>query len=112
MQWLGEQLNTDERIARAAEGHISELLAWVEVSVPAAERHIEAHEPARVLREIEAKRRIVARHQPHVMGQCRVCEAPHWGVKVCNHCYGQAWPCPDVRDIATTYADRPGYREE
>lgn len=73
--------------------------------------HIAAHDPARVLRDIDAMRRQVARHAPHEMGSCLTCEAPHFGVKVCNHCE-RRWPCPDVRDLADVYADRPGYREQ
>jgi hypothetical protein len=74
-------------------------------------RHIAEHDPARALREVEAKRRTLDRHTSHSMGGCRVCEAPHWGVQVCNHCYGKAWPCPDILNFAMVYADRPGYRE-
>ena len=74
--------------------------------------HIARHDPARVLREVEAKRRMIGRHQPHSMGNCRVCEAPHWGTQVCNHCSGQAWPCPDLQDLALVYSDHPDYLEE
>ncbi|MFJ8923875.1 DUF6221 family protein [Streptomyces sp. NPDC102415] len=67
--------------------------------------------PARSLREVEAKRRIVERHSPHSMGGCRTCERPHWGVEVCDHCERET-PCPDLRDFAAVYADHPDYLPE
>jgi hypothetical protein len=74
--------------------------------------HVARQDPARTLRAVAAKRRILERHTPHGMGDCRVCTAPHWGVLVCNHCYGQAWPCPDVLDLVAEYDDQPGYQPE
>jgi hypothetical protein len=58
-------------------------------------RHIVAHDPARVLREIDAKRRIIGRINSHaaVMG---------W-----DEVHGDL-----LRSLALPYADRPGYREE
>lgn len=86
-QWLGAQMDVDERIARAAtkgpwlvdcETYAEALIAGDGTSVIAGGRwggeasafestedaiHIAEHDPARVLREIEAKRGIVARHE-------------------------------------------------
>lgn len=76
--------------------------------------HIAAHDPARVLAEVEAKRRIVLRHSPHDMASpahAATCEREHWGVLVCNH-DGRTWPCPDLLDLASIYADHPDYRKE
>lgn len=67
--------------------------------------------PARVQAEIDAKRRVLARHTPHSMGQCTECERPHWGVQVCNHCQ-RAWPCPDVLDQAAAYTDHHNFPQE
>ncbi|MFJ7525155.1 DUF6221 family protein [Streptomyces griseus] len=72
--------------------------------------HIARHDPARTLREVEAKRRIIERHSSHSMGSCRTCERPHWGVQVCDHCERTA-PCPDLRDLALPYSDHPEYEE-
>ncbi|GGV45493.1 DUF6221 family protein [Streptomyces spectabilis] len=71
-QWLRDQLNEDERIAKRAAGRSSEwrlarplddeeagdasLLRPVELE------HAERHDPARVLREIDAKRKVIAAH--------------------------------------------------
>lgn len=83
-RWLGEQFDEDERIARAAtqgpwlvdcETHAEAIIAGDGTSVIAGGRwgdeasafestedalHIAAHDPARVLWEIEAKRSLVA----------------------------------------------------
>lgn len=69
--------------------------------------------PDHFLREVEAKRRSLVRHAPHVSGSvdCSAhCERAHPGVQVCNH-DGRRWPCPDVLDSASVYADRPGFQE-
>ena len=73
-------------------------------------RHIALHDPARVLREVEAKRAIVERHQlgswhSHVLDAdvktCRACGTPD-----------EDWPCPDLRLLALPYSDHPDYRED
>jgi hypothetical protein len=114
-QWLREQLDVDAARARACPGNgewtAEDIAVYGPDLSPEVRAHMAEHDPRRVLREVEAKRRTLDRHTPHSMGGCRVCEAPHWGVQVCNHCYGKAWPCPDILDFATVYADRPGYRE-
>ncbi|MDQ0797673.1 DUF6221 family protein [Streptomyces sp. B1I3] len=68
-----------------------------ELGIAEAE-HIARHDPARALREVEAKRQLVARHAPHSIGGCRTCERSHWGMQVCDHCERTA-PCPDLRDL-------------
>ncbi|GGK32137.1 hypothetical protein GCM10011583_74870 [Streptomyces camponoticapitis] len=52
---------------------------------PTIALHVALHDPARVLREIEAKRRILARHAR------------------------DPWPCHDLRDLALPYADHPDF---
>lgn len=76
-------------------------------------RHIVRHDPARVLREVEAKRRILERHRPeyHLRirdGAYAQDDDPHCP----EHLDGRPWPCADVRDMAAVYADHPDYREE
>ena len=56
VRWLGDQLTEDERIARAAEASKEDGWRWGPDSESAAERHIAEWGPARVLREIDAKR--------------------------------------------------------
>ncbi|WP_332760413.1 DUF6221 family protein [Streptomyces sp. MT206] len=52
---------------------------------PTIAQHVALHDPARALREIEAKRRILARHAR------------------------DPWPCHDLRDLASPYADHPDF---
>lgn len=83
----------------------------------AVAEHIAAHDPARVLREIDAKRQLVKLHGRATLRAgggaqyfdtttvCRSCE-PSYQVPELS------WPCPTLRLLALPYADRPGYREE
>lgn len=70
--------------------------------------HIARHDPARVLREVAAKRRVLARHHAGSDGSCDGCgydqEQGPWIERLED--------CPELRDMASVYADRPGYREE
>ena len=61
---------------------------------------IAEHDPARVLREVEAKRRIIEEHPYAGAGKCETCDLD------------RDWPCPTLRLLALPYADRSGYREE
>jgi hypothetical protein len=116
VRWLAEQFDEDERIARragdsfrqigetgvivATEGDRAEECAsanWAGVA-----EHIVAHDPARVLREIDAKRRILAEHALNGW-VCTTCD---------NGQVEQVFPCPTLCLLALPYADRPGYREE
>ena len=72
-------------------------------------RHMVRHDPARVLREITAKRALLRAHpfEPYA-------DEPSEGF--CAECQrgGSAgvWPCPTVRIMSAVYADHPGYRQE
>lgn len=146
-QWLRDQLDEDERIARAAcEGakgewrHVGdEHGAFVigdhnggaevchDEGYPTLEQatHIAEHDPARVLREIEAKRAIVDAYLPPG-------EDPHPGEPCINYegqdpadydQFDSCWRHVEaskrllhhdyvLRLLASVYADRPGFREE
>lgn len=137
VRWLGEQLDEDERIAWAATRgpwcalHPDGAHGWTVGIVPhdpavgiahlpsraeaaADAEHIVEHDPARVLREIDAKRRMVDEvlaYEAKIDGE--------WGC-----CHGAdeiaAGQCPEIqptsitalRLLALPYADRPSYREE
>ena len=127
VEWLRAQFDEDERIARAAtpgpwsvndESYAEWVIAANGTEVVAGGRwggeasvfestedalHIAAHDPARVLREIDAKRRIIAEHWLNgwVCDTCDDGEVPP-----------PPFPCPTLRLLALPYADRPGYREE
>ncbi|MFD4257744.1 DUF6221 family protein [Streptomyces sp. NPDC058534] len=130
VQWLHAQINEDERIAREAGGAAWEELpvsGWVHTSalpdtewqppgydhhvasapLPVDRAHIVAHDPARVLREIDTKRKTVALCEPPLLdvtgpGDAEKSfvpgEGPPWGLDV-------------LKLLALPYADRPGYQE-
>jgi hypothetical protein len=77
--------------------------------------HIARHDPARVLREVEAKRTILAEHDP--------CYPTYYptpsGQPTCGVCHSggfdwdpERWPCATVRALAVVYGDHPDYRPE
>lgn len=68
-----------------------------------ARRHVLNPEQYYVLADIKAKRRMMARHTPHGSTVTPLCTA-------CPR--GQHWPCPEIRDAASVFADRTGYRKE
>jgi hypothetical protein len=125
VEWLRAQLDEDEQAARragdsfrqvgetgvivATEGDRAEECAsanWAGIA-----EHIVRHDPARVLREIDAKRRILA-------------ECAYWHGKLAKEAVDPSpmpFPAlgevldavtPILRALALPYADRPGYREE
>lgn len=132
VEFLKACLDEDERIARAAarqrgggtwkaERDAREILeivgeqphpgAYIPVILQPDDDettvHIAAHDPARVLREIEAKRRIVEQHRP--VGYGGVC------LSLCHtRAPGQpqTWPCLTLRLLALPYTGREGYRPE
>ena len=177
VQWLGQQLDEDERIAREAsgstvvgepgnwrpapggdewevnrdDGYSDELLValrpglprppevlgghwgavvsyrWEEdpdAGAPVAEfRHAARHDPARVLREVEAKRQVVSRYEQAAQAveelSARRCllHARGEDVFMTELSLESAIHERDalgvvLRLLALPYADRPGYREE
>lgn len=121
VQWLTAQLDADERIARAATpspwvdqgGYVTDVgpdgLPRVQVTDygtqdgepeednprgRADSAHITRHDPARVLREIEAKRRTLLRCGEEMFS----------GIPRLVHFAKQT-----VREMAAVYEDRPGY---
>jgi hypothetical protein len=110
VDWLRAQLDEDERVARAADAgrwlpedkgitfeyraddyHEGEAQARLVADSRANQEHIAEWYPARVLAEVEAKRRILDDASAMV-----------WRDALGNF----------LRLLALPYADRPGYREE
>jgi hypothetical protein len=86
-----------------------------DAEAPEYAAHIARHDPARVLREVAAKRAILAVHSPGYpvtypkpSGQptCAVCHSGGWDWDP------EQWPCPTVRALAAIYSNHPGYRQE
>ncbi len=114
--WLGAQLDEDERIARragdsfrqigetgvivATEGDRAEECAsanWAGIA-----EHIVRHDPARVLREIDSKRQLLAEYRlANAEGKY-----PDWAG---GYASGLEYA---VQLAAADYADRPGYDPE
>lgn len=75
--------------------------------------HIARHDPARVLREVAAKRAILAEHK-HAPATER--STDDFGCEICAYdrgdcvLYGWGW-CKTVRLLAAPYADHPDYDE-
>lgn len=72
--------------------------------------HIARHDPARVLREVEAKRQIVDLHRPVQRRSTGSSGGAIEDCQVCDHFPAQ-YPCPTLRLLALPYADHPDYRE-
>jgi hypothetical protein len=124
VKWLGDQLDEDERVARAAS-----LGPWVQsgigdygwtvtfggpgpgAGVETADSEqgladadfIAAHDPARVLREIEAKREALAHYE-------RIRQHTRQGDEA--YVLAEGAVSKQIQIMATAYADRPGYRKE
>jgi Family of unknown function (DUF6221) len=75
---------------------------------------IARQDPARALREVEAKRAILKRHRPG-----HASYGPLEGGLYCEAAssdedlwYAKRWPCLDLRILAAIWDDHPDYREE
>ncbi|MDT5037819.1 MAG: hypothetical protein QOE03_3004 [Micromonosporaceae bacterium] len=146
--WLHQQLDEDGRAAGHAQpgpwhigkavdptrpctirtfpaaGDVADRIRWVDAE------HIARHYPARVLREVEAKRRAIDLHGivwreigwlqregdelVEADGQLPVCAicVPAYASFFATRADVPVGPCVTVRLLAVAYADRPGYREE
>lgn len=143
VRWFGEQLDEDERIARAAtlgpwiQSGIGDYGWTVDFGRPGAgvetadsdqgladADFIATHNPARVLRETDAKRHIVdmcatALHDRAVLRE-RMRAVIHSDPEEFGQLHQQESRLieeaqrlsPVIRLLALPYADRPGYRED
>ncbi|MER6393626.1 DUF6221 family protein [Streptomyces sp. NPDC001523] len=73
---------------------------------PAIAQHLALHDPTRVLREIEAKRRVLARH---VLSPAVGDPQPPWDDRDDCQFDGAPWPCDDVLDLASPCVDHPDF---
>lgn len=80
-----------------------------------AAEHITRWDPARVLRDVEAKRRILKRHSPG--DPAAAPWAPNWceGCGTSGYCddprTADVNECPELRDLAAAYDWHPDYKE-
>jgi hypothetical protein len=106
--WYRAQLDEDERVAREAEG------GWITLGpdperANSVGRHAARWDPARVLAEVDAKRRII---RLYVNAKAAYDAG---SISLRNRTQDEA--AEDVlgvalRALALPYVDRPGYREE
>lgn len=59
------------------------------------------------LREVEAKRLIMAEHKP-IGAFCETCSDGYHGFD-CDGGWDEPWPCPTLRVLAVVYADHPAF---
>jgi hypothetical protein len=113
VEFIRERLAEDEQWALGVRGVSWEWL-WAlntaEELDSSVAVHIARHDPARVLREVEAKRRVLARHH-RVPDEVAIRLDLENVPDLCNGCY-QTWSCDDVRLLALPYSDHPSYRPE
>ncbi|MFE6893956.1 DUF6221 family protein [Streptomyces sp. NPDC057694] len=118
VRWLGAQLDADTRRASSLhaldcdihaylQGHLESVKAAMSMFHEAPGAVCDCGVPARVLREVDAERRILARFRDALTEA----ESPDHLVS------GPARTAllvvePIAKDLAAVYADRPGYREE
>jgi hypothetical protein len=124
VDFLRARLDDDEKLARAASPgpwHVDEdsdeILAVDGIVVAegfalsgrqlrATIQHIARHDPARVLAEVDAKRRIAKVHERLPDAEfCVTCDAPS-GIP------GEPSGCATLRLLALPYANHPDYRDE
>lgn len=92
---------------------MTDLVEWLTVCIAEDERKsanfvlsttmIAGHYGNRLERDAARNRRVLKRHTP-------VWDVSYWMCPACN--WADDWTCPDLRDLASVYADRPGYRAE
>ena len=113
VQWLRAQLDEDERIAREAgerslEWRLARPLDDAELGDaywlrPPELKHVDRHDPARVLRDIDAKRQMLDRYE-----ELRAASKEDGLIGDVTEEYQDFL----LLLLALPYADRPGYREE
>lgn len=102
VEFLRARLAEDELIAKRAAAMTADFDEPLSI-IEGDELVLLATNPARVLAEVEAKRRIADEHGPNEYGLCDVC--------VLNDDARRA-PCPTLRLLALPYASHPDYRQE
>jgi len=71
----------------------------------AVARHVALHDPARVLREVAAKRRVMERHRADTSPYELYCGG-------CSDSGPRLDECPELRDLAAVYSDHPEFNQD
>jgi hypothetical protein len=110
--WLNSQLDADEAAARAAASEGRAVLGTHGMGLTAWDRFEDRHDPARVLAQVAAVRRVMELHQRRSWSM-----PPQQGRQVlytddrCS-CGSASNPCPTLRALASMYAGADGWRSE
>ena len=104
--WLVEATPDGSEILTPSRDGRHAIVVYAEAGTPAAgvANHIAHHDPARVLAECEAKRRIVELHDQELKVALRNRDASAFGGEVMHDLVLCA--------LASVYADHPDYRDE
>ena len=109
VEFLTARLNEDERAARAARPdeylHVRDQSKILAVTDPVRGAGYQTCgiTSGRVLREVEAKRRIIDLHERRDLWA----EGPR-----CPSCSFGPWPCDTMRALASAYSDHPDHQKE
>lgn len=107
----------------SGEGNDTDLRAWLpsmsnepwdeKRNVWADAEFIAEHDPARVLREVDGKRQLLALHSPSDMGSFVLGDDEDDDSPACRTCGDLTvqFPCWTLRLLASVYAGRDGYQE-
>jgi Family of unknown function (DUF6221) len=127
--FLNARLNEDEAAAKAAFGEVASGGEWqasqfafigLRGPAPTVDAHVARHDPARVLREVEAKRRILALHALTITKAAQPQFDPFTGDRIpdsyevtCETCGwasdNPASGCPTRRALGTIWSGHPDY---
>lgn len=117
VEFLRARLDEDEAVARRLEPDPVWMRVGSELAVDNEDEI--AISAGRVLREVEAKRRILGEHSPDVpdpWGECATCaeeeQVEDHGDHVVGYRSGKTYPCLTVRLLTLPYCDHPDYQEE
>ena len=106
VRWLGDELDFDERIARACAGGgrwaAADIAIYGPGLLPEVRCHMAEHDPARVLREIEGARKLIGRYVALTSGVLVMT-----GAEAILSEYRRVI----LPNLALPYVDRPGYAE-
>jgi hypothetical protein len=113
-EFLAARLTEDEETAKAVLPEDWSDIAWAGVG-PSAVAFVTDFDPARVLREVGAKRAVLALHH---MDSDEYTDAD--GIEraafICHECdnFGSSdnWPCRTLRQLVSVYSDHPDYQAE
>lgn len=110
--FIEARLAEDEAAAKEAPWELDrgEWPFWIEYidssDAESAGTYRDRFPPARMLRDVEAARRILERHHADEHGMCAGCPVDTAGDP--DYPVGE---CPEIRDLASRWSDHPEYQE-